>query len=50
MNMIHPHITLLLIYLVISINIIRIIEKISVEGWEDEEGFHLGREDESDSR
>jgi hypothetical protein len=31
----------------ISILLMKVIESRSVEGWQDEEGFHLGREEDS---
>lgn len=39
-----------IIVLLLSIQIMKLIDKNAVEGWQDEEGFHFGREDEVDRR
>lgn len=37
------------IMIIISMISMQIIEGIAVDGWQDENGFHLGREEEGDS-
>lgn len=47
--MIDPSIILLIVLMILSIKIMKLIENISVEGWQDEEGFHFGIEGERDT-